>query len=169
MFFIILISLLGYIIGSINSAVIISKKAYNSDIRDYGSKNAGATNMFRIFGKKAGAIVFIFDFLKGLIAVGIARFIIAFFDAPYECMLFAGFFAQLGHTFPLFFRFRGGKGVATAVGAAFGIMPLVAGILLFIFAVILSIAKTVSIASCVCAVAYPLLAYFLISLFHVRL
>lgn len=149
-----------YLIGSISSAVIISKAFYGRDIRELGSKNAGATNALRSFGKKAGATVFLLDFSKGLISVAAARCLVHFLNAPYECILVAGFFAQLGHIFPLFFKFKGGKGVATAVGAAVGIMPAVAAALLALFALITAISKTVSLASGICAAVYPLLAYF---------
>lgn len=161
MIYIIVFLLVAYFIGSISSAVIISKKIFKTDIRNYGSGNAGATNALRVLGKKAGALVFFFDFSKGLIAVVIARCAVAFFDAPYECVLFAGFFAQLGHIFPIFFKFKGGKGVATAAGAALGIMPVVALTLLALFVFIVLLTKTVSLASGICAVIYPLLAYFI--------
>lgn len=161
MIYVILVSLFAYLIGSVSSAVIISKKIFKTDIRNHGSGNAGATNALRVFGKKAGALVFFFDFSKGLFAVVIARCLVAFIDAPYECVLFAGFFCQLGHTFPVFFKFKGGKGVATAAGAALGVMPLVALTLLALFAFIVLLTKIVSLASGICAVAYPLLAYFI--------
>lgn len=161
MIFMIISSVWGYLLGSISSAVIVSKKLYGTDIRNHGSGNAGATNALRTMGKKAAAIVFFCDFSKGLIAVAAAKCLVLFFDAPYECMLLAGFFAQLGHSFPIFFRFKGGKGVATAAGAAMGIMPLVAVILLAFFAVIAASSKIVSVASGCCASLYPLLAYFL--------
>ncbi len=161
MIFVLIVSLFAYLLGSVNTAIIVSGTVYKTDIRECGSGNAGATNMLRTFGKKAGAIVFFFDFSKGILAVAAARILVAFFNAPYECILFAGFFAQLGHTFPVFHGFRGGKGVATAAGAAFGVMPLVAVILLAVFALIVIITKTVSLASGICAAVYPLLAYFL--------
>ena len=142
MLYIISAALAAYLIGSVSSAVIISKAVYGKDIRKHGSGNAGATNMMRIHGKKAGAAVLLCDFSKGLICV-------------------AGFFAQLGHTFPVFFGFRGGKGVATAAGAAFAIMPLTALLLFALFAVIVGAFRFVSLASGVCAALYPLLAYFL--------
>lgn len=161
MIYVILVSLFAYLIGSVSSAVIISKKLFKTDIRNHGSGNAGATNALRVFGKRAGVLVFLFDFSKGLLAVVGARCLVAFLNAPYECILFAGFFAQLGHTFPIFFKFRGGKGVATAAGAALGVMPVVALILLVLFAIIALLTKIVSLASGICAVTYPLLAYFI--------
>ena len=160
MLYIVLCAASAYLIGSINASVIISKKYYGKDIRTQGSGNAGATNTLRSFGKKAAAAVFIFDFSKGLLTVAAAKCLILFLDAPYECMLVAGFFVQFGHCFPLFFRFRGGKGVATAAGAAIGIIPLAAVIMLALFAVITLSTKIVSLASGICAAIYPLLAFF---------
>lgn len=161
MIYLLVCSISAYFLGSINAAVILSKKVYKTDIRKHGSKNAGATNMLRTFGKKSAAAVFVFDFLKGIIAVTVARSFVAFFDAPYECILLAGFFVQLGHIFPIYFKFRGGKGVATAAGAALTVMPVVALILLLLFVLIVLLTKIVSLASALCAVIYPLLAFFL--------
>lgn len=154
-------AIFSYLLGSINPSIIISKYRYGKDIRNEGSGNAGATNTLRTFGKKTAVLVFVTDFMKGLIAVAAAKMIISHSDAPYFCMLISGFFVQAGHCFPIFFRFKGGKGVATAAGAAMGIMPSVAVILLFIFAVVVALSKIVSLASGICAVIYPLLAYFL--------
>lgn len=151
----------GYLIGSISFAVIISKTVHGEDIRNSGSGNAGATNAVRIFGFKTGIAVFVCDFLKGILSVGFAKLLVVMCNAPYEAMLFAGLFAQLGHILPLYHGFRGGKGVATAVGAAFALMPLTAVILLILFAVILFVSKYVAAASGVCAAVYPILAYFL--------
>ena len=152
-----------YLLGSLNSATLISKIRYGKDIRSEGSGNAGTTNTLRIFGKKAAATVFALDFLKGLIAVTVAKMLVEYLQAPYETVLLAGFSVQIGHCFPVFFKFKGGKGVATAAGAAIGIMPLVALILILIFAVIVIISKIASLSSGVCAVLYPLFAYFLSS------
>jgi glycerol-3-phosphate acyltransferase PlsY len=159
MFYIILCSLIAYLIGSVNTAIIISKSFYGKDIRTLESKNPGATNITRVFGKKAGLTVFVIDFAKGLVAVLIARILVRFLNAPYESVLFAGFFVQIGHIFPVFYKFRGGKGVSSAAGAAMGIMPLTAVTVLLIFIIIYSITKTVSISSLISAVCYPLVAY----------
>ncbi len=158
--FIVISIISAYLLGSISFAVIISKRLGGRDIRTVGSGNAGATNVLRTAGKKAALWVFLSDFAKGLIAVLIARVLIFFFNAPYECIYFAGFFVQFGHCFPIFFGFKGGKGVATAAGAAMGIMPAVAAALIALFAVIALVTKTASIASCICASVYPLLACF---------
>ena len=160
MIHIIVFSILSYLVGSINPAIIISKRIYRTDIRTLGSKNAGTSNAVRNYGIKVGATVFILDFAKGLLVVMAAKTAIAYFNAPYITVLASGFFAQLGHTFPAFYKFRGGKGVATAAGAAMGIMPLTASVLLLCFAAILLITKTVALASGICAAGYPLLAYF---------
>ncbi len=159
MIFIIFSAVISYFIGCINPALLISKKFYNKDIRSEGSGNPGATNITRIFGKKAGLTVFIIDFAKGLVAVLIARILVRFLNAPYESVLFAGFFVQIGHIFPVFYKFRGGKGVSAAAGAAMGIMPLTAVVVLLVFVIVLTITKTVSVSSLLSAVSYPLVAY----------
>jgi glycerol-3-phosphate acyltransferase PlsY len=159
--YIIFFTIFSYLLGSLNTATIISKAHYGKDIRKQGSGNAGATNTLRVFGKKAATTVFIFDFFKGFIVVISARLFIKYMNAPYETALVAGFFSQIGHCFPIFFKFKGGKGVATAAGTAMGIMPVVALILLSVFAIIVIITKIVSLASGICAVIYPLAAYFL--------
>ena len=152
---------ISYLLGSINPAVILSKFVYREDIRTKGSGNPGATNAVRVFGKKFGLAVFGFDFAKGLLAVVAAKIIIGTTGVPYATILAAGFFAQLGHILPVFHGFRGGKGVATAVGAAFGVMPVTAAILLILFGVILWASGYVSLSSGICAALYPLLAYFI--------
>lgn len=153
-------AVLGYLVGSVNFAILFSKIIYGEDIRNSGSGNPGATNSVRIYGKKFGAAVFLCDFSKGLLSVALARVLVNVLGAPSEAMLAAGFFAQLGHVLPVFHGFRGGKGVATAVGSAFAIMPLTAIVLLALFAVILFVSKYVAVASGVCAAVYPILAYF---------
>ncbi len=161
MLLILLSAAVSYFIGSISSAIIVSKFFYGKDIRNSGSGNAGATNTLRVFGKKAGLTVFLFDFVKGITAIIIARIIIYFFNASCICVPIAGFFVQLGHIFPVFFGFKGGKGVATALGSAVAIMPLTAFLLTVFFVIILILTKIVSLSSGVCASVYPLFAYFL--------
>ncbi len=161
MLYLILCAVFSYLLGSISPSIIISKMLFGEDNRKTGSGNAGASNTVRVFGKKAGLLVFILDFAKGFVAVMIARIIVQYFGGGYICIPVAGFFAQLGHIFPIFFGFRGGKGVATAVGSAMAVMPTVAIILLILFVIILVTSKTVALASGICAALYPLLAYFL--------
>ncbi len=160
MIYFVILSVISYLIGSLNSAIIISKRVYGKDVRKIESKNAGATNMMRAFGKKAGLLVFLLDFSKGILSVFIAKAAVTFFDAPYETALFAGFFAIFGHIFPVFFKFKGGKGVATLAGAALALMPVITVALFILFAVIVSTTKIVSLASGICAAVFPIAAYF---------
>ena len=119
--------IIAYLLGSIPSAVWIGKKYYGIDIREHGSKNAGTTNMLRVLGRRAALPVFLLDFLKGFVAVTLTE--ILKYDAYINDMwlinikIIAVFAAVLGHIFPIFAGFRGGKGVATLVGAITGIYP----------------------------------------------
>ena len=155
--YIIIFSVISYVIGSINPALIISKKLYGTDLRTQGSGNAGATNALRVHGKKVGAAVLAFDFFKAFSIVLIAKCFVTFGNAPYVSVLFSGFFVQLGHSFPVFFGFKGGKGVASAAGTATALFPLTALILISIFAVIVLISKKVSLGSLITAGVYPLI------------
>ena len=134
--------IIAYLLGSIPSAVWIGKKYYGIDIREHGSKNAGTTNMLRVLGRRAALPVFLLDFLKGFVAVTLTE--ILKYDAYINDMwlinikIIAVFAAVLGHIFPIFAGFRGGKGVATLVGAITGIYPPV---VLLCFAVWVSIAS----------------------------
>lgn len=162
---IIFLTIVSYLLGSISSAVWISKRFYKIDIREYGSKNAGATNMMRILGRKAALPVFIIDFLKGFIAVKLSLFL----DYPeasselfYIKMTFA-IAAVVGHIFPIFTGFKGGKGVATITGALFGLTTMAALSILGTFAVILLVTQYVSLGSIVAATMYPI---YLVVFFH---
>ena len=113
----ILIAIIAYLIGSVNFSVIFSKKFAGFDVREKGSGNAGTTNMLRSVGKKAAAITLICDILKGVVAIGIAILLGYIPDMNKELLLqIAGVAVILGHTFPVFFGFKGGKGVATSLG-----------------------------------------------------
>ena len=111
-------AIIAYFIGSINFSVILSRKMAGFDVRDKGSKNAGTTNMLRTVGKKAALITLICDILKGVISVFIAFILGLIIGETNKALLvqIAGIFVIIGHTFPIFFEFRGGKGVATALG-----------------------------------------------------
>ncbi|KIL47843.1 glycerol-3-phosphate 1-O-acyltransferase PlsY [Jeotgalibacillus campisalis] len=147
--------LLSYIIGSIPSGLWIGKFFYNKDIRNFGSGNLGATNTFRVLGVKAGAIVTIMDILKGTAAV-----VAALLLGQESLMLVAGVTAVIGHMFPIFAGFRGGKAVATSSGVLLGYAPMLFVLVVLCFLVVLYLSKYVSLASMtagVFAVVYTVL------------
>lgn len=146
--------LLPYLIGSINPAILFSKLIYRDDIRNHGSGNAGTTNMLRTFGLKAAAITLICDFLKAFVAVFVGNLILGFAGMGASI---AGFFVVFGHMFPVFYGFKGGKGVACAGMVALAINPIIFLLLLFIFLVVAIGTRLVSLASVMCALFYPLL------------
>lgn len=151
-------ALIAYLLGSISFAIIVSKVYAHDDVRKYGSKNAGMTNILRTYGKLSAFFTLLGDFLKGVLAVVIGRWIfstmgITAFDAGYV----AGFFALLGHLYPVYFGFKGGKGVLTSLGIILVVNPLVFFILLIIFLPILFITKIVSLISITGALLYPVI------------
>ena len=148
-----------YLLGSINSAILISRKGYGYDIRDYGSGNAGMTNMFRTFGKKAGIYTALGDVGKALLSV-----ILGFLVLGVKGQYVAGFLCMVGHVFPVFFRFRGGKGVIVSAITILLIDPLVFVVLLLIFALMFAATRIISASSITAAFFYPLVVY----AFHVR-
>ncbi|MEG1672622.1 MAG: glycerol-3-phosphate 1-O-acyltransferase PlsY [Alistipes sp.] len=152
--------IIAYLLGSIPSAVWIGKKYYGVDIREHGSKNAGTTNMLRVLGKRAAVPVFALDFLKGFVAVVIID-LLKYDDNISDVWLInlkivAVFAAVLGHIFPIFAGFRGGKGVATLVGAVTGIYPPVVLLCFGLWFVILMITHFVSLASMVAGCCFPI-------------
>ena len=147
-----LLAVLSYLIGSLNFAIIISTVKYHDDIRNYGSKNAGFTNMKRVFGTKAGIATITGDMLKGIVATGLA-FILLGEDAAYIC----GLAAILGHCYPIYYGFKGGKGVATLASVVLVLEPIVFLILFVLFAIITLTSKYLSLASIMVALLYPLL------------
>ena len=137
--------IIAYLLGSIPSAVWIGKKYYGIDIREHGSKNAGTTNMLRVLGRRAALPVFALDFLKGFVAVTIIE-LMQYDDLIGQndlinLKIVAVFAAVLGHIFPIFAGFRGGKGVATLVGAVTGIYPPVALLCFGVWLVILMVSS----------------------------
>lgn len=148
----ILSALVGYLLGSINSSVIAGK-FYGIDIRKHGSGNAGATNALRTLGKKAALFVLVGDVLKGIISCMIGSYI-----AGYTGIIIAGAAAIIGHTWPLYFNFKGGKGVLTSEAIIFFIDWKLALITLGIFIVIVVLTKYVSLGSIIGAVSLPFLA-----------
>ncbi|GEN30535.1 glycerol-3-phosphate acyltransferase PlsY [Cerasibacillus quisquiliarum] len=143
----IIFGLVAYLLGSIPSALIIGKLRYNIDIREHGSGNMGATNTFRVLGIKAGTIVTIADILKG---TG-ATLLPLLFDADVY-RLIIGVFAVLGHTYPIFAKFKGGKAVATSAGIILGIQPILFLIMIASFLLTLYLTKYVSLSSMITGV-----------------
>ena len=141
-----------YLLGSINFAVIISTKNYNDDVRAHGSGNAGMTNMLRTYGKKAAALTLGGDALKAVISALVGYFMMGLLGA-----YIAGFFCILGHMFPVFFKFRGGKGVVTAATSILMCNPIVFLALLILFVLIVYIWRYISLASVLCVLLYPLI------------
>jgi glycerol-3-phosphate acyltransferase PlsY len=157
-----LAALPAYFLGSIPTAVWVGRARYGIDVREHGSKNAGATNTFRVLGKKAGKVVLSIDVLKGMIAVLIPYFVLNYsFDAPQltHVQLVASFLAVLGHVFPIFAGFKGGKGVATSLGVIVGLQPIAAGICLIIFLAVFIASNYVSLGSISAACAFSLLLW----------
>lgn len=152
--------LIAYLLGSIPSAVWIGKKYYGIDIREHGSKNAGTTNILRVMGKQAAIPVFVMDFLKGFVAVSILS-ILKYDDnitaaALIDLKIAAVFCAVLGHIFPVFAGFKGGKGVATLIGCITGIQPNVALFCFVVWSIVLMIWHYVSLASMIAGLSFPI-------------
>jgi acyl phosphate:glycerol-3-phosphate acyltransferase len=152
-----LLLLTAYLLGSIPTSVWIGKVFYNIDVREFGSGNAGATNTFRVLGRRAGIPVLIIDILKGTAAVALAWFsgYESGSDEFVNLQLGLGIAALLGHIFPLFAGFRGGKGVATIVGVVVCIVPISTAIALGIFLIVLLSSRIVSLSSMLAGLSFP--------------
>ena len=158
-----IVAIIAYLIGSINFSVILSKKMAGFDVRDKGSGNAGTTNMLRSVGKKAAAITLVCDILKGVVAILIAMLMNKIFPNSNGALLvqIAGVAVILGHTFPIFFKFKGGKGVATSLGVLI-MSNWQIGLICLVFALILIIlTQMVSVGSIAAAILYPVLTIFI--------
>lgn len=142
----------GYLLGSINFAIIISGRKYKQDIRDHGSKNAGMTNMMRTYGKKAAGLTLLGDALKAAVACLVGYVLLGSLGA-----YIGGLFSVFGHVFPIFYGFKGGKGVVTAAVTILMCNPIVFLIVLLIFVIIVLFTKYISLGSVVCVMLYPLL------------
>jgi glycerol-3-phosphate acyltransferase PlsY len=147
-----IVILLSYLIGSFSSAYFLGKMSKNIDIRSYGSGNAGATNALRVLGKKMGALTFFLDFIKGIIAVFIGTAIFGFTGS-----LLAGIFVVLGHNWPLFLGFKGGKGIATSFGVLLALNWQTALLCFLIGALVIIITRYVSLGSIIAAIAAPII------------
>jgi glycerol-3-phosphate acyltransferase PlsY len=153
--------ILSYLIGSMPTALWVGKAFYGIDIREHGSGNSGATNTFRVLGKKAGSMVLIIDILKGLTAASLVRY--CYFLDPgsvryVNIQLLFGLVSVLGHIFPIYCQFKGGKGIATLLGMIIGIHYLSALACVMLFIIVLFSTRYVSLSSMLAAVAFPLFA-----------
>jgi acyl phosphate:glycerol-3-phosphate acyltransferase len=156
-----LLILLAYLIGSIPTALIISKKFFGVDIRDYGSGNMGATNTFRVLGSKYGTVVMILDILKGAVAVGLYNLLPYYYSSEHELwrtnfMIGLGLAAVIGHIFPIYANFKGGKGVATLFGMLLAVQPVVAISCVGVFLMVLYITRYVSLSSILAGLFLPI-------------
>lgn len=164
-----IVLLLAYLFGSIPTAVWLGQAFYGVDVREYGSGNAGATNTFRVLGSKAGSAVMLIDILKGWTATNLAYFLGASITGPHESVLFInyqlilGVIAVVGHLFPVFAGFRGGKGVATLCGMILAVHMDAALVCITVFVVVLLLTKYVSLSSISAGFAFP---FSIVFLFH---
>lgn len=148
----ILCGVIGYLLGSLNFAVIISRLKYHDDIRKYGSGNAGTTNMMRTYGRAAGIVTFVLDILKGVVAVYIAWFTLG--EAGGH---FAGLCCMIGHCFPIWYKFKGGKGVAVGAAMILCLEPILFLFVLAIFVVVVLFSRYISLGSIMAVLMYPVL------------
>lgn len=163
-----LLIIVAYLIGSIPTSVWVSKAFFNIDIRDYGSGNAGATNTYRVLGSKWGTFVMVSDMLKGVIAVKLALLLPEYADNDVNLQNLQtglGLAAVLGHIFPIWADFRGGKGVATLFGLVLGISPWTALSCVGIFSLVLYLTRFVSLSSILASIAFP---FFILVIFNVE-
>jgi glycerol-3-phosphate acyltransferase PlsY len=155
----ILLIILAYLIGSVPTALIISRRFFGIDIRDYGSGNMGATNAFRILGPRFGTVIMLLDILKGMLAVGLFYLLPYYLEdetARTNFMIGLGLAAVLGHIFPIFADFKGGKGVATLLGMLLAVQPIVALTSVGVFILVLFLTRYVSLSSILGAIMLPI-------------
>jgi len=155
----VLTAVIAYLLGSLNFALILSKRMYGEDIREFGSKNAGTTNMARTYGKKAALFTILGDILKGVLSVVIGSFLMGVTLGGY----LAGLFCVIGHVFPIFYGFRGGKGVATAAAVILVVNPLVFLVVIGVFALTVLLTRYVSLGSCLAAAIFPFMTFYSIA------
>jgi acyl phosphate:glycerol-3-phosphate acyltransferase len=159
-----LLIVLAYLIGSVPTAVWVSKAFFNIDIREYGSGNAGATNTFRVLGSKWGSFVMLVDVLKGVLATSLYILLPYYLFNEWDrtnFMIGLGLASVLGHIFPIWANFRGGKGVATLLGMAVAIQPLVALCCVGVFLIVLYLTRFVSLSSILAGVSFMIFILFI--------
>lgn len=156
-------AVISYLIGSLNSAIISVRLLKGKDIRDFGSKNAGLTNTLRCFGKLPAALTLAGDLLKGIVSALICRLLFHVFLPEIGSTVFLGYFsgifAILGHVFPLYYKFKGGKGVLVSCSILLVVDPLTFCIIIPFFALMVAVTKYVSVSSITAASVYPLLTF----------
>ena len=160
----ILLIVLAYLIGSIPTAIWVSRKFFNIDIRDYGSGNAGATNTFRVLGSKWGSFVMMVDVLKGVVATSLYILLPYYLTNEWDrtnFMIGLGLSSVLGHIFPIWANFKGGKGVATLLGMAVAIQPVVAVCCIAVFLIVLYLTRFVSLSSILAGVSFMVFILFI--------
>lgn len=157
---IVLSAVAGYLLGSVNTSLVLGKLFYKKDVRQYGSGNAGATNTLRTLGKTAALLVVAGDFLKGVLAYLIGRWL-AGETSPgiYAGEYCSGIMAVVGHNWPLYFGFKGGKGVATAFSVAVMLSPIAALVCLACFILVVAVTRYVSLGSMVGGAAFPIVTW----------
>ncbi len=155
---VVILVLIAYLLGSIPTSVWIGKAFYNIDVREFGSGNAGATNTFRVLGKNAGIPVLVIDILKGTLAVALSYLSQYKYGTPEftNLQLGLGVAALIGHIFPVFAGFRGGKGVATILGIVVCIVPFSCALSLIVFLVVLFLSRIVSLSSMLAGISFPI-------------
>ena len=164
--------LLAYLTGAFPSAVWIGKTFYKIDVREFGSGNAGATNTFRVLGKKAGIPVLIMDIFKGWLSVNYISFLTNIpesAEAVFEIKLAFGIAAVIGHLFPIYTGFRGGKGIATLLGLLIGLQAVAALYSILVFVIVFITSKYVSLASIIASIAFPVLVVLILGSTNVSL
>ena len=164
--------LLAYLTGAFPSAVWVGKTFYKIDVREFGSGNAGATNTFRVLGKKAGIPVLIMDIFKGWLSVNYISFLTNIpesAEAVFEIKLAFGIAAVIGHLFPIYTGFRGGKGIATLLGLLIGLHAVAALYSILVFVIIFITSKYVSLGSIIASIAFPILVILILGSTNVSL
>lgn len=158
--------IVSYFIGSVSGSIILGRCFYGIDVRQFGSHNPGANNTQRVLGWKMGLIVFIFDLLKGITAVQLARLLPFDHETnPYVAsQIVFGLSAMLGHIFPLFHGFRGGKGVSTLVGVLLAIHPFAVLLCLIVFFVVFAFTRYISISVIASVTCFPFMVNFIFAL-----
>ena len=163
LFSIIILAILAYLLGSLPSSIWLGKAYFGVDVRDFGSGNAGATNTFRVLGTQVGIIVLFLDIVKGVTAASLVHylgFVEHGTDQFINLQLLFGLLAVVGHIFPVFEKFKGGKGIATLFGMLIGIHYVLALAIMGLFIIVLLLTKYVSLSSILAAIAFPILTIF---------